>query len=88
MSEKTITSEGGFAARLTRLGFWCSIVSGLILGVVLLGNLYLYAAHPGHTLWLLTLLDSGPVLGLLLANIGTMLNYRNGARKPPASVGG
>jgi hypothetical protein len=75
MAEQTLMSEGGFAGRLTRLGFWCSVVSGLILGVVLLGNLYLYATQPAHALWLLILLNGGPVLGLLLANIGTMLNY-------------
>jgi hypothetical protein len=47
MSDQTTTAEGGFAGRLSRIGFWYSIVSGLKLALILLGPVCTFTTRSG-----------------------------------------
>jgi hypothetical protein len=69
------SSRASFGARLTHVGFWCSISAGGIVGALILGSTYLALSSGTPARWLVVLLAVGPLVGLVLANAGAGLNY-------------
>jgi hypothetical protein len=75
MAQRTDAPRRNLGALLNRFGFWCSIIAGAIVGALILlaASRFLFGGPPPQ--WLLILLSVGPLIGLLLANTGTGLNY-------------
>jgi hypothetical protein len=75
MAQRTDAPRASLGAWLTRFGFWCSIIAGVFVAALILGagSLALFGGSPAQ--WLLIFLAVGPLIGLLLANAGTGLNY-------------
>jgi hypothetical protein len=67
--------HASFGAWLTRFGFWCSIIAGVIVGALILGSAYFAFSGGAQARWLVLFLAVGPLIGLILANAGTGLNY-------------
>jgi hypothetical protein len=62
-------------AQLARLAWLCTVASGLILAGVLGGNALLLLAGFAPTLWLIALVDIGPLIALALGNVATITGY-------------
>ena len=62
-------------AQLGRLAWLCTVVSGLLLAGVLVGNALLLLVGFAPTLWLIALVDIGPLIALFLGNVATILGY-------------
>jgi hypothetical protein len=75
MAQRTDAPRARFGAWLNRFGFWCSIIAGVVVAALILGAtwLALFGGTPGQ--WLVVFLAVGPLVGLLLANMGSGLNY-------------
>jgi hypothetical protein len=69
------TTQASVGARLTRFGFWCSIIAGVIVGALILGSAYFAFSSGTPARWLVVFLAVGPLIGLILANAGAGLNY-------------
>jgi hypothetical protein len=60
---------------LNRFGFWCSITAGVIVAALIAGATFLAFVGGAPPQWAVLLLAIGPLIGLILANAGTGLNY-------------
>src|SRR5262245_47677799 len=60
---------------LARLAWLCTLGSALILTGVLVGNALLIVVGVPSTLWLLALVDIGPLVALFLGNVATFMGY-------------
>jgi hypothetical protein len=54
---------------------WASIVAAAILAAVLLGNLAIRVQKAGPALWLLALVEVGPLISALLGNFAMVIGY-------------
>jgi hypothetical protein len=68
-------ARASVGAWLTRFGFWCSIIAGVIMAAVILGSAYFDFSGGAQAPWLVLFLAVGPLIGLALANTGAGLNY-------------
>jgi hypothetical protein len=75
MAQHSDAPRASFGARLNRFGFWCSITAGVVVAALILGSAYLAFSAGTPPQWLALVLAVGPLVGLLLANAGTGLNY-------------
>jgi hypothetical protein len=60
---------------LARLAWLCTLTSALLLTRLLVGNALLLVTHVASTLWLLALVDIGPLVALFLGNVATFIGY-------------